>query len=120
VFSQLRERHGSRSAARSLCTSFYPALQRPSARRARRNCALSISGRRLAALNLAKLKQIAKTSAVLGQHLPNSCARTVRAIISGELPPGGRERSTRCRPNRHAACPSMLLRVLIIRSRFSV
>jgi hypothetical protein len=50
-------------------------------------------------LNLAKLKQIAKTSAVLGQHLPNSCARTVRAIISGELPPEGRERSTRCRPN---------------------
>jgi len=102
VFSQLRERRGARSAARSLRTSFYPAghlLQRPSARGARRNCALSMSGRRLAALNLAKLKQIAKTSAVLGQHLPNSCARTVRAIISGDLPPEGRERSTRCRPN---------------------
>jgi hypothetical protein len=102
VFSQLRERRGARSAARSLRTSFYPAghlLQRPSARGARRNCALSLSGRRLAALNLAKLKQIAKTSAVLGQHLPNSCARTVRAIISGDLPPEGRERSTRCRPN---------------------
>ena len=65
-----------------------------------------MSGRRLAALNLAKLKQIAKTSAVFGQkkgneceHLPTSRARTVRAIISGELPPEGRERSTRCRPN---------------------